>query len=84
MLARSVGLGEAHCVNGGCWLSKWIGSFQSEECRWPGHHNEEEVKPINVHVAVMDPGCLLFDLEQSLATGQQLNSSFKNWDLRRA
>lgn len=59
-------------------LCKWIGSFQGEKCRWSGHHDEEEVKSVDVHVAIMDPGYLLFDFELSLATGQQLNNSSKN------
>lgn len=53
----------AHHVNGGCWLLKWIGSFQGEECRWSGHHDGEEVKSIHVHVAIMDSECVLFGLE---------------------
>lgn len=45
---------------------------------------KEEVKSIRVHVAVIDPGCLLFGLEQGSATSQQLNTSFKIYDMRHA
>lgn len=56
--------------------------LQGEGCRWSGHHDEEEVKSIYIHEAIMDPGCLVWGPELSLAIGQQLNSSSKNWDIR--
>lgn len=79
MLARSPGIGYAH---GRSWFLKWNGSFQGEDCRWSHHHDEEEVKSIYTHVAIVDPECLRFSLELGLATDQQLNISPKNWDMR--
>lgn len=73
MLARSIGIGLAHYVNQACWFSKWIGFFQGEECRRSGHHAKEKIKPIYAYVAIIDPGCLLFGLELSLGTSQQLD-----------
>lgn len=78
MLARSVGISYIHYINGGCCLLKWILSFQGEECRWSAHHDEEEIKPIYIHIEIMNPGCSLFCLELSLATRQQPNDSSKN------
>ena len=57
-LARSAGIGEPHPENGGCWFLKLIGSFQGEGCRWSANcDEEEEVKSMHVHAAIVDPGC---------------------------
>lgn len=58
---------------------KWI-----EECRGSGDHDEEEVKSLYVHVAVMDPGCSLSRLELSLVIGQQGANGSMNCAVRRA
>lgn len=63
---------------------KWIRSFQGEECRWSGDRDEEEVKSICVHVAVMDPGCSLLRLELSLVIDQHVNNSSVNCGVRHA
>lgn len=45
-------------------------SFQGEECKRSGDRDEEEVKSIHVHGAIMDPRCMLSSLELTLAIGQ--------------
>lgn len=41
-----------------------------------GHYDTEKVKSVYVHVAaIMDPGCVVFCFELSLAAGWQLNNS---------
>lgn len=60
---------------------KWIAFFQEKECTWSGLCDKEEIKSMYVYVATVDPGCLLFDLDLSLATGHQLNNSSMNRDI---
>ena len=47
-------------------------SFQGEECRRSGDHDEEEVKTIPVPGAIIVPGRMLSSLELSLAIGQNV------------
>ena len=64
----------------GCW--KGLVPFKVKNEDILGHHNEEKVKSIYVHVAITDVGCLLFGLEFRLATGWLQNNSSHNSDMR--
>lgn len=57
---------------------QWSAFFHGKECISSGLCDKEEIKSMYVYVATMDPGCLLFDLDLSLATGHQLNNSSMN------